>query len=88
MNQRGKRMQEEVLAVLRSRRAPLSAYEMLERLRRDNPRPGAPRDRDSRAVRGVRTRIGRGRPAASGAGQRAAAATRPAALKRERTFFP
>ena len=42
MTQRGKRMQAEVLAVLRSHRAPMSAYEMLERLRRENPRLAPP----------------------------------------------
>ena len=42
MNQRGKRMQAEVLAVLRSHRAPMSAYEMLERLRHENPRLAPP----------------------------------------------
>lgn len=42
MNQRGKRMQEEVPAVLRSRRAPMSACGMPERLRRDNPRLAPP----------------------------------------------
>ena len=42
MNQRGKRMQAEVLAVLQSHRAPMSAYEMLECLRREHPRLAPP----------------------------------------------
>ena len=37
MNQRGKRVQAEVLAVLRSRRTPMSAYEMLGCLREEKP---------------------------------------------------
>ena len=38
----GKRMQAEVLAVLRSRRTPMSAYEMLGCLREENPRLAPP----------------------------------------------
>ena len=42
MNKSGKRMQAEVLAVLRSSRAPMSAYEMLGYLREGNPRLAPP----------------------------------------------
>jgi len=42
MNKSGKRMQAEVLAVLRSRRKPMSAYEMLGCLREENPRLAPP----------------------------------------------
>ena len=42
MNKRGKRMQTEVLAVLRSHRTPMSAYEMLGCLRDENPRLAPP----------------------------------------------
>ena len=42
MSKRGKQMQAEVLAVLRSHRAPMSAYEMLGCLRKENPRLAPP----------------------------------------------
>lgn len=42
MSKRGKQMQAEVLAVLRSHRAPMSAYEMLGCLREENPRLAPP----------------------------------------------
>ena len=42
MSKRGKQMQKEVLAVLRSHRAPMSAYEMLGCLREENPRLAPP----------------------------------------------
>lgn len=42
MSQRGKRIQAQVLAVLRSHRAPMSAYQMLECLRGENPRLAPP----------------------------------------------
>jgi len=42
MNKRGKRMQAEVLAVLRSQGVPMSAYEMLGCLRGENPRLAPP----------------------------------------------
>ena len=42
MNERGKRMQAEVLAVLRSHRTPMSAYEMLGCLREEKPRLAPP----------------------------------------------
>ena len=42
MNGSGKRMQAEVLAVLRSQRTPMSAYEMLGQLREENPRLAPP----------------------------------------------
>ena len=42
MNKRGKQMQTELLAVLRSHRAPMSAYEMLGCLREENPRIAPP----------------------------------------------
>ena len=42
MNGSGKRMQAEVLAVLRSHRTPMSAYEMLGCLREENPRLAPP----------------------------------------------
>ena len=42
MNERGKRMQAQVLAVLRSRRTPMTAYEMLGYLREENPRLAPP----------------------------------------------
>ena len=38
MSQRGKRMQADVLAILRSHRTPMSAYQMLGCLRGENPR--------------------------------------------------
>ena len=42
MNRSGKRTQAEVLAVLRSHRTPMSAYEMLGYLREENPRMAPP----------------------------------------------
>ena len=42
MSKRGKRMQALVLAVLRSHRAPMSAYEVLGCLRDENPRLAPP----------------------------------------------
>ena len=42
MGKRGKRMQADVLAVLRSRRTPMSAYEMLGCLREERPRLAPP----------------------------------------------
>ena len=42
MDKRGKRMQADVLAVLRSRRTPMSAYEMLGCLREERPRLAPP----------------------------------------------
>ena len=42
MNGSGKRMQAEVLAVLKSHRTPMSAYEMLGCLREENPRIAPP----------------------------------------------
>ena len=42
MSKRGKQMQAEVLAVLRSHRSPMSAYEMLGCLREENPRLAPP----------------------------------------------
>ena len=38
MSERGRRMQAQVLAVLRSRRLPMSAYEVLRCLREEHPR--------------------------------------------------
>ena len=42
MNRCGKRVQADVLAILRSRRAPMSAYEILGCLREENPRLAPP----------------------------------------------
>ena len=42
MSERGRRMQAQVLAVLRSRRMPLSAYEVLRRLLEVHPRLAPP----------------------------------------------
>ena len=42
MNRRGQRMQAQVLAVLRSRRLPMSAYEVLRCLREEHPRLAPP----------------------------------------------
>ena len=42
MNRCGKRVQADVLAILRSRRAPMSAYDILGCLREENPRLAPP----------------------------------------------
>ena len=42
MSERGQRMQAQVLAVLRSHRVPMSAYEVLRCLRDENPRLAPP----------------------------------------------
>ncbi len=42
MSKRGEVIQAEVLAVLRRRRGPLSAYDVLEELREDNPKIAPP----------------------------------------------
>ena len=73
MNQRGKRVQADVLAVLRSRRTPMSAYEMLGRLREENPRLAPPTIYRALAALADRGSVHR---------------LELAALKSERTFSP